>query len=180
MSIEHCNDECDYGKNCVSLFSFTMIQKLMNFVWGPPNTDAPMPSDRLKRYTKLFKGYDAALSFRDAKRISFKINKSRICEASFLIMIGLISPNQTASQAPSQWARLKRAFIQSKVNNIDGELIIETIDEILDGQSEKLPVRFKGKQGIPSQNANICEVLLLHLTTEIYFYIWSKKSKVMP
>lgn len=109
-----------------------------------------MPADRLKKYKKMFVGYKVAQCQSNSKKISFKLADHRICESTMLLMIGLISPSQTASQAPSQWRRLKKGFLQSQMQAFDGPLVIETLDECLEAQSMKTPVqgRFKSKQGL--------------------------------
>ena len=52
-------------------------------------------------------------------------------------MLGLISPAQTASRAPSQWRKVKSAFIRTRTKGLDGPLLLEQIDEVLAMHSEK-------------------------------------------
>ena len=42
-------------------FNFGVIQALQTYMWGDPLAPAPLPSERKKKYVKLFSGYVAAM-----------------------------------------------------------------------------------------------------------------------
>ena len=111
--IKRCNpDTCPYKGTCIDEFTFSEMMKVKTDFWGPMDSVAPSRSTR-----KLFILSILQRSFRSiSNTFEFVIgsnekNNRLVCEAAYLIALGLIN-NSNASSAPSQWRLTKKWVLQ--------------------------------------------------------------------
>lgn len=145
-----CNSECIYGKKCLSHLDISEMSKLKETFWGKPNQRAYLPKKRKEMIANIFTICQAtkvrahiivSVSFKFLKwtiyycilknnkdgKLSFKINdkmgqRRRVCEASFLFMLGLIR-SQNASSANSMWKAYKKFLFEGGIRKVKLDLI---------------------------------------------------------
>ena len=115
MNIARCSSsECRFGGNCVGTTTMDDMQAMVNDFWDDEECEAPSSATRrLKLLTILRNSYrsneDDFQFFAGCK----EKNNRRVCEAGFLILLGIIN-SPIASKAPGQWKRLKKYVASGK------------------------------------------------------------------
>jgi hypothetical protein len=105
-----CNNQCGFDGKCLSYLDLENSFQLMQTFWGREDEPAKLPKERKASISNIFDVCKAG--FDDKKRLHFTITDKtgkprRICESSFLFMLGYIdTPN--ASDANPQWQFFKR------------------------------------------------------------------------
>jgi hypothetical protein len=112
-----CGDRCANGGNCLNLDNVDYVDLVGGLVekfWGKQNTEAAYGNERRRANLEVI--FKEHIPQADSNgRLSFMIpardtGNVRICEASFLLMLGLIS-SRRASDAPRQWSDLRDTIV---------------------------------------------------------------------
>ena len=146
MKIDNCSEVCGLGRKCIRKMSWGSISDLKLFLWGQPDAAAPKPAARLRKYNEIFNIYQAQRAQENSKNLTFKLDGQRICEATFLVLLGLIIPNAVASDVNSQWRSVKKAYLKRTAPTLlNGPNIVEMIDNLEEFRDPNLP-RYKSKR----------------------------------
>ena len=109
MGMVSCNRTvCKLGGNCVQQSTIADMRQMVNDFWGHYEERAPSSKTRHLLILNILRFAHRAdvgeLHFYAGNKTS---NNRRVCEAGFLILLGL-SNNPNASAAPRQWVNLKK------------------------------------------------------------------------
>lgn len=110
--IARCNPkQCPYGGMCVGKINMDELMSMKEDFWGKRHKAADPASERRRKIEVILRA-SYVKSKHDFEFFSTnrEQNNRMVCEAAFLIMLGL-SNKSNASEAPSQWRRVKQ-FVQ--------------------------------------------------------------------
>jgi hypothetical protein len=114
MFIGDCNSECKYGGTCVEQTTIKDMRSMVNAFWDEYECDAPSAATRrIKILAILRSAYRPNTDEFEFYAGCKEKNNRVVCEAAFLIMLG-ISNSPQASKAPGQWRRLKKYVREGK------------------------------------------------------------------
>ena len=115
MSIARCSSlECRFGGDCVGATTMDDMQGMINDFWDDEECEAPSSAtQRLKLLTILRITDQMRMTFSFSLAAKRRIIGVRVCEAGFLILLG-ITNSPIASKAPGQWKRLKKYVASGK------------------------------------------------------------------